>query len=167
MRSHEPERRAWFDAVTVAVLAHVLLLAALVVSSGHRAHGESPRDVANTRGALPPAPGFGPPPSTGPLFVSCSYIVDAATQVARLSTGPSHSDGRLGCRPTLARMGAIPWPTRLTLTYDSDGALIQINQHVVSVRDPLRMLVESWDLATPRAGRVWPGMPSFTLRIAQ
>lgn len=165
MNTQDTQRRMWFDAVSVSVLAHVLLLGAMIVSSGKRASGESARDVAKTRGVLPSASGLGPPPTTGPLFVSCSYTVDAARHVARLSSGPAHSDGQLGCRPTLTRAGAGPWPTRLTLTYDSDGALIQINQHVVSVRDPLRMLVESWDLATPRAGRVWPGMPSFTLRF--
>ena len=122
MRSQQPDRRAWFDAATVSVLSHVVLLLALVMTNRNLSP-DAVRDVPNTRGMLSAAgvSGMAPPPTTGPLAVSCTYVADAATRVARLSSGPPHAHGTLGCKPTLTRDGAIPWPSRLGLTYDSDG----------------------------------------------
>ena len=111
--------------------------------------------------------GMAPEPNADLLFVSCAYVIDSANRVARLASGPEHEPGELGCRETLTLTEPALLQSGLNAEYTSDGRLVEINGHLVEPDDPVAIMIQSWDLASPRPGRTWPGLPSITIRIVQ
>jgi hypothetical protein len=164
--AHDANRRSWLRIAVAAFLAHVVLIAIIVYVTRDDRAAEAVRDVPIMRGVLGDtvASGAAPIPDTGPLDVSCRYLVDASA-VARLAAGPPRSTGTLGCRPTLSLSALPDWRGDIKARYNSDGQLAEIYDRVTVDGDSIVELVQSWDLATPRRGRRWPGLPTFRLRI--
>jgi hypothetical protein len=162
--SQDSSRRGWVVALSFAVLVHVILIGALIIKTrGSDSSADTVRDVPIMRGVLGDTGavlGVAPPPSR-PLIVSCTYIVE---EVARLSSGPPFEPGELSCKNTLNLPARAAWNGDIEASYNSDGELIGINGRPIQPRDPLAVLVQGWDLATPRPGRQWPGQPTITIR---
>jgi hypothetical protein len=162
------EHRGWIVALGIAVVAHAALLTSLVIVRTGRATGDQVRDVPIMRGVLGDTSGIsgtGPEPSGASIGVQCTYVFDARNELARLSSGPPWSEGRLGCRDSLKVSAGLVPEGVVTVTYRSDGQIIGINDGRIDPSSALGVLVRSWDLATPRRGRQWPGEPTVTLRL--
>jgi hypothetical protein len=165
--AHEKNPRSWLKTGIVALLAHIVLIAVLVLVTRRTRSAEMIRDVPVMRGVLGDTAGVSgaaPIPDTGPLNVSCRYVV-AENAVARLEAGPRRSAGRLGCKSTLSLAVVPDWRGELKARYSSDGELAEIYDRVTVSGDSIVEMVQSWDLATPRPGRRWPGLPTFRLSV--
>ena len=167
--AHEKNPRSWAKTAAAVVLAHAVLIAVVVHVTRSGRSSEAVRDVPIMRGVIGDTAGVSgtaPLPDTGPLNVFCRYVV-RDNGVARLTEGPRRSEGTLGCKSTLSLSALPDWRGDIKARFDSDGRLAEIYDRVTVQGDSIVEMVESWDLATPRRGRRWPGLPVFRLSIDQ